>query len=249
MRAAISKPTARDETPALFAGFRTAGFEGLQLKTGQFMPWIDSPERLLEATGGDPGAVATLVYYDELDDGRLSSVIGFAGKVGSEMVVFCHNRSREGVTSEERIRLAEQLAEHGRRAAQLGIRLSLHHHYGQPVMLPEDVREFWGAIEPGVIGLTVDTGHLVRSGVEDIPGFLREFAPIIDNIHLKDVQGDDWCLPGEGELDLDLILDTMAEIGYGGWLCIDEESTAPLDESLRVAGRWLAERSKRVRQE
>jgi sugar phosphate isomerase/epimerase len=239
MRIAFSKPVPAGDFEVLLTEYGPAGYDGLQLKTGQFLPWIESADDFRDLVAGKPGAAAALVYFDELDDARLSNVIDFAASVDSEMVVFCHNRSREGVTSEIRIRLAEQLAESGRNAAAAGIRLSLHHHFDQPVMLPEDVREFWGAIEPGSVGLTVDTAHLAKSGVMDIPGFIREFAPIIDNIHLKDFADDEWRLVGQGDLDLDGILAALADVGYDGWLCIDEESDAPLATGLRASRAWL----------
>lgn len=239
MRIAFSKPVPEGDFEVLLAEFGSAGYDGLQLKTGQFLPWLDSVDDFQALVDGKPGAAEALVYFDELDDARLSSVVDFAAAVGSEMVVFCHNHSREGVTSEIRIGLAEQLAASGRRAAGAGIRLSLHHHFDQPVMTPEDVREFWGAIEPGTVGLTVDTAHLAKSGVADIPGFIREFAPIIDNIHLKDYSDGEWRLVGQGDLDLDGILTALAEVGYDGWLCIDEESDASLATGLSASRAWL----------
>jgi len=239
MRIAFSKPVAPDEFPTLLEGFGPARYDGLQLKTGQFLPWVTEPARFRELTAPHPGASAGLVYYDELDDDRLAAVIDFAAQVGTGLVVFCHNRSRDGVTRSDREAIARQLAAHGERARDGGIRLSLHHHFDQPVMLPDDVREFWAAIEPGTIGLTVDTAHLAKSGVADIPGFIREFAPIIDNIHLKDYADGRWRLVGEGELDLDGILAALAEVGFDGWLCIDEESDASLAEGLDVSRAWL----------
>jgi len=239
MRVAFSKPLAPGEFEILLAEFGPLGYKGLQLKTGQFLPWLDVPGRFVSLTAGHPGAAAVLVYFDELDDGRLARVIDFAMEVGSEMVVFCHNRSRQGITGARRVALAEQLAVHGDRARKAGIRLSLHHHFDQPVMLPEDVREFWGAIDADVIGLTVDTAHLAKSGVSDIPAFIREFASVIDNIHLKDYADGEWRLVGEGDLDLDGILAALHEVGYDGWLCIDEESDASLADGLRVSRTWL----------
>jgi len=239
MRTAFSKPTTREEFELLLTSFRGAGYDALQLKTGQFLPWLETPKEFAKLTAEHPGAAGVLVYYDELDDERLSSVIDFAGQVGTEMVVFCHNRSRDGVTSAGRVALAEQLAVHGARAREAGITLSLHHHFNHPVMTPSDVREFWGAIESGTVGLTVDTGHLAKSGVDDIPAFIEEFAPIIDNIHLKDFADDAWRLLGEGSVDLDAILSMLSKVGYDGWLCVDEESDASLMDGLTKSRTWI----------
>ncbi|MDN3495503.1 sugar phosphate isomerase/epimerase [Planococcus sp. APC 4015] len=241
MRIAFSKPVATHEFDVLLREFGPAGYDALQLKTGQFIPWVDNPNDFLARTAGGPGASEGLVYFDELDDDRLTRVIDFAAAVGSKLLVFCHNRSREGVTADQRAGLARQLSVHGERAQQSGIALSLHHHFDQPVMLPQDVIEFWSAATPGSIGLTVDTAHLAKSGVQDIPAFIREFAPIIDNVHLKDYADGEWRLVGRGDLDLDGILAALADVEFDGWLCIDEESDASLADGLGVSRTWLDE--------
>ncbi len=238
MRIAFSKPVVPDDLDRLTSNFRAEGYEGLQLKAGQFLPYVDSPAEFT-AKFTQPGVASALIYYDELDDQRLGAVLQFAATVGSELVVFCHNRTRDSVQPGERAAIAQQLAVSGKKARDLGLALSLHHHYDQPVMLPEDVREFWSAIEPGLVGLTVDTAHLAKSGVDDIPAFLAEFAPLIDNIHLKDYADGQWHLLGEGDLDLEGILRQLAADDFDGWLCVDEESTASLDQGFRVSRAWL----------
>jgi sugar phosphate isomerase/epimerase len=238
MRIAFSKPAAPAELDHLMNDFREEGYDGLQLKTGQFLPYLDDPDAFI-AKYSQQGVASTLVYYDELDDERLDAVIEFAAAVGTEVVVFCHNRTRDSLADGERIAIAQQLATHAAKARARGLGFSLHHHFDQPVMLPEDVREFWGAIDPGLIGLTVDTAHLAKSGVTDIPAFLAEFAPIVDNIHLKDYADGEWRLLGQGDLDLEAILRQLAADGFDGWLCVDEESSASLDEGFRISRAWL----------
>jgi len=90
-----------------------------------------------------------------------------------------------------------------------------------------------------VLGLTVDTAHLARSGVEDLPGFIDAFGPFIDNLHLKDYADDDWRIVGQGDLDLVGVLDALDRAGYDGWLCIDEESSASLADGFRESREWL----------
>ncbi len=106
-------------------------------------------------------------------------------------------------------------------------------------MLPSDVRAFFDGVADGDVGLTVDTGHLARSGVRDLPGFVREFGPLVDNVHLKDVRDGAWRLLGDGDLDLVAVLAALEEIGFDGWLCVDEESDADLETGMRVSREWL----------
>ncbi len=135
MRIAFSKPASPADLDHLMNDFREEGYEGLQLKTGQFLPYLDDPEGFT-AKYTAPGVASSLVYYDELDDGRLDAVIDFAAAVGSEVVVFCHNRTRDSLADGERVAIARQLATHAAKARSLGLGFSLHHHFDHPVMLP-----------------------------------------------------------------------------------------------------------------
>lgn len=246
MRRAFSKPTKGDaEFVRLLTDFRTEGYEGLQLKMGQFMPFVADPDAFLESWGEDKGRVSGLIYFDTLEpEGAegLAASIRFAEKVGSERVIFCHNHPREGVTEDDLREFARIISGYGADAAARGVALSLHHHYDQPVMHPADFEVFFGAVESGTVGLTVDTAHLAKSGIDDIPTFVRTFAPLIDNIHFKDYEDGEWRILGEGSLDLDGILDVLTESGYDGWLCVDEESTATLLVGLRASREWLDKR-------
>ena len=223
---AFSKPThGDDETRQLLTGFRAAGYPGLQLKMQQFTPWLDDPDGFMDLWT-EPGVASALIWFDELDDGgveRLHRVVDFAVAVGSERVVYCHKHSRVGVSPTDLVRFASVLSEVGSAAGAGQVALSLHHHFEQPVMLPEDVRIFFGAVEDAAVKLTVDTAHLAKSGVEDIPGFIDEFAPVIDNIHLKDYADGEWRILGQGGLDLPGILAALERVGYDQWLCVDEE--------------------------
>src|SRR5947208_1752114 len=98
MRRAFSRPTADDaEQRRLFASYRAAGFEGLQLKAGQYQRYLTEPERFRREWGDDPGLVSGLITGGALDDAGVTSlrrVIAFARGVGSERVIFCHGLSR-----------------------------------------------------------------------------------------------------------------------------------------------------------
>jgi len=209
---------------------------------GQFLPWLDDPDGFHRPWGDDTGLVSALIVFDTLEPAgvrRLAAAIRFAGRVGSERVVFCHDHSRTGVTEADVATFGRQLSAVGADAAAQGVKLSLHHHHGHPVMNPSDVRAFFAAVEPGTVGLTVDTGHLAKSGVVDIAEFIAEFADVTDNVHLKDFADGQWQLLGRGELDLEGVLAALDTAGYPGWLCVDEESAADLGTGFAESKRWL----------
>jgi sugar phosphate isomerase/epimerase len=243
IRRAFSKPTHGDqEFTSLMTDFRSKGYEGLQLKMGQFMPYLDDPDGYLERWGDDPGRVSGLIYFASLEPeaaDKLRETVRFADRVGSERVIFCHNHPREGVTDADLVGYARVLSDIGANAAERGIALSLHHHFDQPVMHPADFEVFFGAVDPGNVRLTIDTAHLAKSGIGDIPAFIRQFAGVIDNVHFKDYENGQWRLIGTGLLDLDGILTALRESQYDGWLCVDEESDASLATGLEVSRDWL----------
>ena len=241
MRRSFSKPVPEGEIDRLVVSYRAEGYEGLQLKQGQYLEHVADPDGLRARWGDDPGTYSALIVFDTLrTDGlaRLRDIVSFASAVGAERVVFCHDHPREGVDKDVLRAFAGILSLEGLAARDRGVALSLHHHFGQPVMLPEDFRVFFDAVGD-TVGLTVDTAHLAKSGIDDIPAFIREFAPVIDNLHLKDYDGEQWRLLGEGDLALVDILTAFDETGYTGWLCVDEESSASLDDGFRLSREWL----------
>ncbi len=168
---------------------------------------------------------------------RLHQIIAFAAATGAERVVFCHDHPHDGVTSSDLRSYARTLSAVGREAADQSVALSLHHHYQQPVMHYDDFCAFFSAADH--VGLTVDTAHLAKSGITDIPGLIRDFAPVIDNLHLKDYADGQWRLLGQGTLDFKAITAALGDVGYSGWLCVDEESPASLAEGFEVSRTYL----------
>ena len=241
MKIAFSKPT-RDLAGQreLFAGFRPAGYAGLQLKGNQYADHLGDPAGFASAWGDDPALTSALITMGPLDDAgvaRLRGIIAFAQATGAERVVFCHDHPRDGVTPADLRAYARTLSEVGRDSAGQGVALSLHHHFQQPVMHREDFGVFFSAADH--VGLTVDTAHLVKSGVTDVPALIRDFAPVIDNIHLKDYADGQWRILGRGTLNFKDIAAALADISYTNWLCVDEESEAPLSEGLTASRTYL----------
>jgi sugar phosphate isomerase/epimerase len=241
VKIAFSKPTPDlAGQRALFKEFRPAGYAGLQLKGGQYAGQLADPPAFAAAWGDDPALTSALITMGPLDEtgvDRLRQIVAFAAATGAERVVFCHDHPRDGVTPADLRSYARTLSAVGRQAAEQGVALSLHHHYQQPVMYYEDFGVFFSAADH--VGLTVDTAHLAKSGIADIGRLIRDFAPVIDNLHLKDYADGQWRLLGQGTLDFKAILTALDDITYAGWLCVDEESTAPLDEGLKVSRSYL----------
>src|SRR5689334_22683529 len=142
MRLAFSRPTAGPaEQSELFSSYRAAGFDGLQLKAGQYAAYLREPARFRQDWGADPGTVSALITGGRLDTegvAALRQMIAFAAAVQSERVVFCHGVHRSAVTPADLREFASILGDLGAEARASGVTLSLHHHYDQPVMHRDD---------------------------------------------------------------------------------------------------------------
>jgi inosose dehydratase len=241
VKLAFSRSTRGDhEREELFTRFRAAGFTGLQLKSNQYADYLDTPDQFLSTWGHYPGIASALIHGGLIDDegvATIRDVIRFGQAVGSELVVYWPREPRHGAVDLDTF--ARRLSALGQEAQAMGLRLSLHHHYDQIVMTRDEFEHFFAAIEPGTVGLTIDTAHLVKSGMPDVAGVLREFAPVIDNIHLKDFGDGDWQVLGRGEIDFAPIFSAIRETGYDGWVCADEESGADLNGALAASSAML----------
>ncbi len=243
MKLGFSKPTrTAAEQDALFAHFGGVGFDGLQLKSSQYRDYLDDPARFRDRYAMYPGVASGLIHGGKLDDAgiaMLRRLIAFAGAVGAERIILWPDIARQGLTDDDIRASARSMATLGNEAIAAGTRLSLHHHYGQVVMHRGDFDLFFDAVPDGSVGLTVDTAHLVKSGVEDVAGLIRDFRSVIDNIHTKDYADGEWRVLGQGEIDFVPIFAAVKEIGYDGWVCADEESGSELLGAMGACYRFL----------
>jgi sugar phosphate isomerase/epimerase len=234
---AFSKSTGSlEEAEYIFTHFREVGYEGLQLKANQYMPYVDAPERFVEAWGGYLGVASGLITAGDLGAeslARLRHLFAFGQTVGTELIIFCHSVPRVGLTIGDIQTFARDLSEIGKEARDYGLKLSLHHHHNQPVMHREDFDIFFEVAEYNALGLTVDTAHLIKSGVHNIAGLIRDLGHVIDNFHLKDFARGAFKVLGTGAIDFAPVFAAIRDIGYRGWISADEESGAEAQGALR----------------
>ncbi len=107
--------------------------------------------------------------------------------------------------------VAEQCRRTGRQAAvELLPRTCLGH-------TADELLHMVGSLDPEVIGVCVDTNHLMDRPHE-LAGTIRTLAPRLLTLHLSDYDGVDekhW-LPGRGVVDWPAFMKALAEIGYTG---------------------------------
>lgn len=150
----------------------------------------------------------------------------------------------------------------GRLAAEAGMTLCYHHHMGTGVMTRAEVDRLMHEVDPEVVHLLLDTGHLYWAG-DDPLALAQAYADRIRHVHLKDIRADVmracnarhlsfvesviegvFTVPGDGVIDFAPIFRVLADANYAGWLMVEAEQDAkkanPLDYA-RMARRYLRE--------
>jgi inosose dehydratase len=122
-----------------------------------------------------------------------------------------------------------------------GLRTVFHHHIGTWVETPAETARLLEMTDPALLGLCFDTGHWTFGGGDPIQG-LKQHADRIWHVHFKDCHPDvaaqsrihEWdgptsvghgvfCELGKGQVDFPAVLQTLREIGYGGWIVVEQD--------------------------
>jgi inosose dehydratase len=145
-----------------------------------------------------------------------------------------------------------------------GYEPTFHHETGTFVESPAEIEKVLSLSD---VGLCLDTGHFLIGGGMPLEA-LRKWSSRINHVHIKDaslavferiVEDDEptmaiWSreafpVLGEGDADLDTLPATLAEIGYEGWLIVEQDILPQTRERFEQAIRdqranraYLAER-------
>jgi len=158
-------------------------------------------------------------------------------------------------------RFAAGLSRAVARCRERGYEPTFHHHLGTYV---EAVWEIERVLELTDVGLCLDTGHLLGGGGQPVQA-LRDWAGRINHVHLKDARTEllaqivadrapmqeiwrrrAFCELGAGDAGMAEVLGAITDIGYDGWLVVEQdifpdpaESAADVSARQAMNREWL----------
>ncbi|HEV7662399.1 MAG TPA: sugar phosphate isomerase/epimerase [Chloroflexota bacterium] len=155
--------------------------------------------------------------------------------------------------------LADRVCQTAEIARQAGLQATFHLHAGTWIETRAELTELLARAPAPLVKLCWDVGHAICGGIDPVE-VVRAYPERIAYLHLKDVDGDVLAgvrregVPfadavrrrvftelGRGILDVPGLLAALTDIGYEGWLMIEQDSTwlAPI-ESARTSRAYLA---------
>ena len=143
-----------------------------------------------------------------------------------------------------------------------GVRATIHPHAGGYIEFADELERIVHDIPADVAGLCLDTGHMAYSGMDPV-ATLRLYWDRVDYIHFKDIDAQVFdevmgerirffdacakgvmCPIGRGSIDYPAIRALLTELGYGGYLTIEQErdprNTGSILEDLAASRAFLA---------
>jgi inosose dehydratase len=149
--------------------------------------------------------------------------------------------------------IAEGLAEVAASMIAEGVTPCLHQHVGTWIETPGETEHILAAVDPGLLLLGPDTGHLAWAGA-DPAAFIARHLDRVGAVHLKDVHAavaregrayldamlaHVWTEPGRGDVDLEAVLSVLAR--FDGWYVVEvdyADQPTPQD-TARVSADWI----------
>ena len=134
---------------------------------------------------------------------------------------------------------AEQVA--GAVRDETGLRTVFHPHCGGYVETPTEIDELMRRVDPALLGLVLDTGHIVYGGGDPLDVLARHAARVW-HVHFKDcdqsvavrartqglgylaaVRAQLFCELGAGQVDFPAVIDALRRVGYDGWIVVEQD--------------------------
>jgi inosose dehydratase len=135
------------------------------------------------------------------------------------------------------------------------MRTAFHHHCGGYVETPQEIDALMSRTDPALLGLCVDTGHLVYGGGDPLVA-VAKYTSRISHVHFKDcdlsilerarteawdyhtaVRHGIFCELGRGMVPFGDVRDALQLQNYSGWIVVEQDVFPGLGTPLASAQR------------
>ena len=241
-----------------------AGYDGTELGDWGFLPTdpralaADVERRALSLVGAFvPVALAREDAVDEGVERAVRTAQLLAGAAGQTAVVVlsddntavANRTARAGRIREEDGLSVEQWDRYAERAGRVasavrdatGIRTAFHHHCAGWVETPQEIEALMSRTDPDVVGLCLDTGHLIYAGGNPVDA-IAKYRDRIWHVHFKDcdpelarrARAEGWdyhtavgrgifCELGQGMVPFASVMDALRVEYYAGWIVVEQD--------------------------
>jgi len=136
-----------------------------------------------------------------------------------------------------------------------GMRAVFHHHCAGYVETPQEIDALMARTDPSLLGLCLDTGHLMYGGGDPLVA-IAKYAGRIWHVHFKDcaldtaerARRDGWdyhtavrngifCELGRGMVPFAEVRDALQLLQYSGWIVVEQDVLPGLGTPAESAGR------------
>lgn len=230
-----------------------AGFEGVQ-PIYSWMGDLAAPSRLAHCLRANNIALSAISFVLEWNhEGETAAerreadaVMDLLEKFPGAILCAVQLPTGRFDLAERRVRLARNLNDLARRAADRGIPCSFHPNSPESSIARtrEDYDVLLNALDRRLIGWTPDVGHIINGGMDPL-GLMKEYAELINHVHYKDWSGNpEFALMGEGKVDFTGITRWLRDTNFTGWIVCEDEAPDAADHPDEVTlrdGKWIRE--------
>jgi inosose dehydratase len=229
-----------------------AGYQAIEVFDGNLVQYegkIDELRTSLNDSGVSLLAVysgGNFIFPEILPEElwRIRKAADLAAELGAEHLVVGGGAKRSvAATDEDYARLGAALDQVADLAEERGLLAHYHPHLTTMAETPEQVRKVFSSSK---IYFCPDTAHLFAAG-GDPAKLILEHASKIRYVHLKDFRREPFAfLPlGEGQLDMNAILQALVTIQYNGWIAVELDAYEDPKTGAEISMRYLQEFEKR----
>lgn len=240
---------AQDHIPDICAGFAKAGYTDVELMSLFFTPELD---QITFAALRNHGLKCSVAY----NGGPMHSVDGARATVATTVELaqrLLRNFPLKGIsinpnpvsgrekTDDELKIQSEALNQLGWSLEKSGLGLYLHQHAPEMANGAREWRAMLKQTEPRYLKVCLDT-HWVLRGGQDVMTLLKESAPRLGSVHLRNSVNGVWSEDfGDGDIDYKAVAAYLRSIHFDGFLSVelawDKETkvTRTLEENLRLS--------------